>query len=63
MNLKRLIDALNRKLQGHYNYYGVLGNYDGIYLFYWVLKRLFFKWLNRRSQRIQLHDRGLQTNA
>jgi group II intron reverse transcriptase/maturase len=51
MNLKRLIGALNRKLQGHYNYYGVLGNYDGIYLFYWVLKRLMFKWLNRRSQR------------
>ena len=51
LTLKRLIEALNRKLQGHYNYYGVLGNYDGISLFYWVLKRVLFKWLNRRSQR------------
>lgn len=51
LNLKQLMNALNRKLQGHYNYYGVIGNYDGICLFHWVLKRLLFKWLNRRSQR------------
>ena len=25
--IKTLIGKLNRKLQGHYNYYGIIGNY------------------------------------
>jgi RNA-directed DNA polymerase len=60
LNLKWLMIALNRKLQGHYNYYGVWGNYDGINLFSWVLKRLLFKWLNRRSQRSSYTVEGFQ---
>jgi group II intron reverse transcriptase/maturase len=27
MPIKELIDKLNRKLRGHYNYYGIIGNY------------------------------------
>ena len=60
LNLKTLMDALNRKLQGHYNYYGVLGNYEGIQQFHWELKRLLFKWLNRRSQRSSYTVEGFQ---
>jgi RNA-directed DNA polymerase len=39
------------KLRGHYQYYGISGNYRGVYRYYWCTLRLVFKWLNRRSQR------------
>ena len=39
------------KLRGHYQYYGVSGNYRGIQRFYFQTVRLVFKWLNRRSQK------------
>jgi group II intron reverse transcriptase/maturase len=53
-NVLPLIDlwkSLKRKLQGHYAYYGISGNYRGIYRYYQCAIRLAFKWLNRRSQR------------
>ena len=49
-----LIEKLNTKLAGHYNYYGVIGNYDSLGSFFYQVNRLFFKWLNRRSQRKSL---------
>jgi len=39
------------KLRGHFQYYGVSGNYRGIYRFYVLTVKLVFKWLNRRSQK------------
>jgi len=39
------------KLRGHYQYYGVSGNYNSIYRYYEETLRHLFKWLNRRSQR------------
>jgi RNA-directed DNA polymerase len=39
------------KLRGHYNYYGVTDNYRGIKRFDQAVKRLLFKWLNRRGKR------------
>ena len=44
-----------RKLQGHYNYYGVTDNFDGIMRYYEAVKRLLVKWLRRRSQRRRLN--------
>ena len=38
-------------LKGYYNYYGVNGNYEQIKRFYEAIRRLLYKWLNRRSQR------------
>jgi group II intron reverse transcriptase/maturase len=39
--IKELIDKLNRKLQGHYNYYGIIGNYATMESFRWyALDRL-----------------------
>lgn len=49
--LPELTDTLKRKLQGHWNYYGVIGNSERIGRFNWQAKRLVHKWLNRRSQR------------
>jgi len=41
--------SLNRRLRGHYNYYGVRGNHRRINRFYrWALDCT-FKWLNRRG--------------
>ena len=46
-----LFRRLNAKLRGYYNYYGVIGNYDSLQQFFKQVKRILFKWLNRRSQR------------
>ena len=42
---------LNAKLRGYYNYYGVRGNYESLDQFFYQVRRLHLKWLNRRSQR------------
>jgi len=42
---------LAAKLRGHFQYYGVSGNYMGISYFRHLTIRLIFKWLNRRSQK------------
>ena len=39
------------KLRGHNQYYGVSHNIDCIQTFFYESRRLFFKWINRRSQR------------
>jgi hypothetical protein len=43
------IRALNRKLQGHYNYYNVPGNLHSLWRFYKWSVGCAFKWLNRRG--------------
>jgi RNA-directed DNA polymerase len=43
--------ALDRKLQGHYAYYGITGNYAGLLNFYRGVQRSWRKWLSRRSQK------------
>jgi len=50
LDLRDLFRALNAKLRGYYNYYGVLGNYESLERFYRHALRILFKWLNRRSQ-------------
>ena len=43
------IEALNRRLRGHYNYYNICGNLRSVWHFYnWAIK-CSFKWLNRRG--------------
>jgi RNA-directed DNA polymerase len=41
--------GLNRRLRGHYNYYGVRGNSSALYRFYHWAITCTFKWLNRRG--------------
>jgi group II intron reverse transcriptase/maturase len=43
--------VLCQKLKGHYAYYGLTGNYEGLHRFYETTKRIWKKWLSRRSQR------------
>lgn len=42
---------LKQKLIGYYRYYGITDNSRSIGNFRMVVRRLTFKWLNRRSQR------------
>jgi len=42
---------LAMKLRGHYNYYGLTGNYESLSRFADEVKRVWHKWLARRSQR------------
>jgi len=52
--LSRTLTTLKAKLQGTWNYYGLIGNYRRMMLFYDETCRTLFKWLNRRSQRRSL---------
>jgi RNA-directed DNA polymerase len=45
---------LVRRVQGHINYFGVNGNMASLKRFEHQVKRSWFKWLNRRSQRARL---------
>ena len=52
--LKRLMQSLKAKLQGTWNYYGLIGNHRRMQLLYEATSRTLYKWLNRRSQRQSL---------
>jgi len=49
--LRPLMKTLKRKLQGHWNYYGVHHNSESLWAFYRYTCNVVLKWLNRRSQR------------
>ena len=49
--LPDLIGLLNRKIVGHYAYYGISGNYQGLLNFYRFIESALRKALSRRSQR------------
>ena len=51
MRTPLLIDKLNQKLRGHFNYFGAVGNLDSLYGVYHHVVGLLYKWLNRRSGR------------
>jgi RNA-directed DNA polymerase len=57
--LSRLMKTVRAKLQGTWNYYGIIGNYRRMKLLYDEACRGLYKWLNRRSQRTSLTKRNL----
>lgn len=46
--------ALEKKLKGHYAYYGITGNYAALLGFYKGVLRSWKKWLSRRSQKAHI---------
>jgi group II intron reverse transcriptase/maturase len=57
--LRQIMQTLRSKLQGTWNYYGLIGNYRRIKLFYEEANRTLHKWLNRRSQRRSLSHQAV----
>jgi group II intron reverse transcriptase/maturase len=55
--VKEQSEALSQKLKGHYSYYGVTGNYRALTKLYDRVKRIWHKWLGRRSNRPLYWDR------
>jgi RNA-directed DNA polymerase len=49
--LKEWWPKLEAKLTGHYNYFGISGNYRCLNQYYRQVVSVMFKWINRRSQR------------
>ena len=47
-------EELSKRLQGHYAYYGLTGNYEALQAFRWQVIRMWRIWLSRRSQRAYL---------
>jgi RNA-directed DNA polymerase len=47
--------ALGRRLRGHFNYFGVSGNFQCLLRLVEATKRAWYKWLCRRSQRKRLN--------
>lgn len=46
--------ALTMRIQGHFNYFGVSGNFRSLLMLVEEMKWVWFKWLRRRSQRAHL---------
>jgi hypothetical protein len=57
--LRRTMNTLQAKLQGTWNYYGLIGNHRRMQLFYDATCRTLHKWLNWRSQRQSVSWRAL----
>lgn len=51
LKFKEQIKQLNTKLQGLYNYFGVIGNYKSLQIVYDQVVESLYHWLNRRSQK------------
>lgn len=47
--IKKLIAKLNRKMQGHYGYYGITFNSRSLHSYYRRVKQLLFNWMTRRG--------------
>lgn len=51
LSLKEQHAALVSRIQGHYNYFGVNGNIRSLANLLHQVRRIWIKWLRRRSQR------------
>lgn len=49
--LRMILSSLRRRLRGYWNYYGVIGNSIMNRKYNSAVRKLVYKWLNRRSQR------------
>jgi len=59
--LTSLMKKLKQKVIGYYRYYGITDNVRSLMKFERLLKKLVFKWLNRRSQKRSYNWNGFNT--
>lgn len=50
-NIRDILEKIKLKLIGHYNYYGVNGNYDDLLKFYKYVKYAYYSVLRKRGQK------------
>ena len=55
LSVKEQHAALSRRLRGHYNYFGVNGNFQSLRVVDLHARRSWYKWLCRRSQKQRLN--------
>ena len=55
LSIKEQHAALSIRLRGHFNYFGVSGNFQSLLQLVEATKRAWYKWLCRRSQRKRLN--------
>ena len=58
--ISKLMTTLRANYRGYRNYYGVIGNYGSLKTFHYRTRRILFKWLNRRSQRLSYNWAGFE---
>lgn len=58
--LKELAKTLGRMFLGYFNYYGVIGNSDCLWKYWNASRRIIFRGLNRRSQRLSYNWKGFE---
>jgi len=51
LHMVEFINRLNQKLRGYYQYYGITDNTPALHRYLANVRRIVFKWLNRRSQK------------
>lgn len=51
LRVSEIMAKLAAKLRGHWNYYGVIGNSQSLQHYDQLVRKLLYKWLNRRSQK------------
>jgi len=51
LSTPEILKATARKLRGHYGYYGVTDNSKGVSAYFYEVKGMLYKWLNRRGKR------------
>jgi RNA-directed DNA polymerase len=51
LKIRSIWDKLSLKIRGHYQYYGVSDNSRSLEKYNLEVKRIIYKWMNRRSQR------------
>ena len=51
LSTPEILKATVRKLRGHYGYYGVTDNSKGISAYFYEVKGILYKWLNRRGKK------------
>ena len=49
--IKEVMSTLNRKLHGHYRYYGISHNGQMIDKYYYYVTMMLYRMMNRRSQK------------
>ena len=51
LSTPEILKATARKLRGHYGYYGVTDNSKGVSAYFYEVKGMLYKWLNRRGKK------------